>query len=41
MLSVRRNINKNNRTHSFEIFGYDFIIDLGLDLWLIEVNTNP
>ena len=41
MLSVRRSINRNSRNHCFEIFGYDFIIDLGLKLWLIEVNTNP
>jgi len=26
---------------SFEIFGYDFIIDEDFNLWLIEVNTNP
>ena len=25
----------------FEIFGYDFMVDVNKDLWLIEVNTNP
>lgn len=25
----------------FELFGYDFIIDADLGIWLIEVNTNP
>lgn len=24
-----------------EIFGYDFILDSNLKVWLIEVNTNP
>ena len=24
-----------------EIFGYDFILDLDYNVWLIEVNTNP
>jgi hypothetical protein len=41
MLSVRNKINKNNRKHCFEIFGYDFMIDENLKVWLIEVNTNP
>ncbi len=41
MLSVRNIINKNNRKHCFEIFGYDFMIDENLKVWLIEVNTNP
>ena len=27
--------------NSFEIFGYDFMIDDDLDVFLIEVNTNP
>jgi tubulin monoglycylase TTLL3/8 len=25
----------------FEVFGYDFMIDEDLKLYLIEVNTNP
>lgn len=29
------------RKNCFELFGYDFIIDEDLNLWLIEVNTNP
>ena len=27
--------------NSFELFGYDFIIDSTEKVWLIEVNTNP
>jgi len=41
MESVRRKINRNSRVHCFEIFGYDFMIDVNLKVWLIEVNTNP
>lgn len=29
------------RNCSFEIFGFDFMIDEDLKPWLIEVNTNP
>jgi len=25
----------------FELFGYDFMIDTDLNVWLIEVNQNP
>ena len=41
LTSVRQKMNKNNRRFCFEIFGYDFMIDEGLNPWLIEVNTNP
>jgi hypothetical protein len=39
--SVDGKLNQQNRKYSFEIFGYDFIIDASLRPWLIEVNTNP
>jgi tubulin monoglycylase TTLL3/8 len=29
------------RKHTFELIGYDFIIDEDLQSYLIEVNTNP
>jgi|APSaa5957512535_1039671.scaffolds.fasta_scaffold247710_1 hypothetical protein len=34
-------INPHAKKHSFEIFGYDFMIDTQLRPWLIEINTNP
>ncbi len=39
--SVKEKIDKNDRFFTFEIFGFDFMIDNNLDVWLIEVNTNP
>jgi hypothetical protein len=41
LYSVRKKINSEDRKHSMEIFGYDFILDEEFNLWLIEVNTNP
>ena len=41
MCAVRKKLNPNERKHCFEIFGYDFIVDETLHIWLIEVNTNP
>jgi len=40
-LSVRRKINPTKCKNTFEIFGYDFILDADYNVWLIEVNTNP
>lgn len=31
----------SRRQNSFEIFGYDFMLDEDMKPWLIEVNTNP
>ncbi len=40
-LSVRKKINKYNKKQCMELFGFDFMIDADLRVWLIEVNTNP
>jgi len=41
LAAVRQKINRLNRKHCFEIFGYDYMIDAQQHPWLIEVNTNP
>ncbi len=41
ILAVKDKINIFNRQHSFEIFGYDFILDNDMNPYLLEVNTNP
>lgn len=39
--AVSRKMDPNRRQSSFEIFGYDFMLDEDMKPWLIEVNTNP
>ena len=39
--AVSRKMDPNRRQFSWEIFGYDFMIDEDMHPWLIEVNTNP
>ena len=41
MKSVKEQINKNNNTFQFEIFGYDCMLDENFNLFLIEINDNP
>ena len=36
-----KKLDPNRRQNSFEIFGYDFMLDQDCKPWLIEVNTNP
>jgi D-alanine-D-alanine ligase-like ATP-grasp enzyme len=38
---VKKNFNAKEYKYCFEVFGYDFIVDDKLNMWLIEVNTNP
>ena len=41
MRSVCSTIDKNKRLHTFELFGYDFMIDQNFKVYLIEANINP
>ena len=41
MKNVKNKLNENNINYSFEIFGYDFMMDTQKNLYLIEINTNP
>ena len=41
MRAGKDKINKNNRNYQFEIFGYDFMLDIDFNVFLIEINTNP
>ena len=39
--SVFKVIDPMKRSHSFEILGYDFMLDDDYKVYLIEANTNP
>ena len=39
--SVKKKLNPKRRNGCFELFGYDFMCDHDLTVWLIECNTNP
>jgi Tubulin-tyrosine ligase family len=39
--AAEKKIDPERRMNTFEIFGYDFMIDYDLKIKLIEVNTNP
>jgi len=38
---VADKIDRNRRQHTFELFGYDFMLDDEFKVFLIECNTNP
>lgn len=39
--AVAHKIDSNRLKNSFELFGYDFMIDEDFRVYLIEANTNP
>ncbi len=39
--SIKDKLNSEGRKYCFEIFGFDFLIDVDFTVWLIECNTNP
>ena len=41
MKAVGNKLLKTNPVLSFEIFGYDFIIDNEFKPWILEINNNP
>ena len=41
MCSAYSSIDKNRRSETFELFGYDFMIDDNFKVYLIETNINP
>ena len=41
VLATFAKLNADNTQYSFEILGYDFMMDASGKVWLIEVNTNP
>jgi hypothetical protein len=41
IVCVKDVLNCNKKSTTFEVFGYDFMIDNEFNVWLIEVNTNP
>ena len=41
LLAARKQLTTNNNRLGFEFFGFDFMLDIHFNLWLIEVNTNP
>jgi tubulin polyglutamylase TTLL1 len=39
--AVSRKVDPNRKVFSFEIYGYDFMLDDDFNPYMIEVNTNP
>lgn len=40
-IEAANNFELSSKEHTFEILGYDFMIDENMLPWLIEINTNP
>ena len=41
IIAARDSITQNERFLSHEMFGYDFMVDTNMNVWLIEVNSSP
>lgn len=41
LFSARKKFNTSRRKFCFEMFGFDYILDSDLNVFLIECNTNP
>lgn len=41
MRACSGSIDPSRLENNFEVFGMDFMIDADLEVWLIEINTNP
>ena len=39
--SSKKKLNRRENKNNFELFGYDFMIDIDCNVWLIEINSNP
>ena len=39
ILAAQKGVLHRNNAH--EMFGYDFMVDTDLNVWLIEVNSSP
>lgn len=40
-MSARKKITKKDRKYNFEIYGFDFMVDVTGQVYMLEINTNP
>ena len=40
-MAIKWKLNNLNRKNSYELLGYDFMLDEDLRVWMIEINQNP